>query len=309
MQMARRENPQTLAKALGWFSVALGLAEVTAPRTVARLIGLNGGSPSDIPLLRGFGLRELAAGVGILSRPQQSLWLWSRVAGDALDLAYLGNAYKRRGVQRDRLTSAVAAVAAVTALDILAGSRKHAETNGATEREPAQVERQAVVTVNRPPADVYRFWRRLENLPLFMSHLQSVEERDDRRSHWVVSTLGTTVEWDAEITEDAVDERIAWRAVENADVPNEGTVTFRPAPGGRGTEIRVETRFEPPAGKIAEVFAKLLGADPARTMEQDLRRLKQVLEAGEIATTVGQPSGTRSLVGSGLRRLEERAQS
>ena len=309
MRIERSESTERLAKALGWFSLALGLAEVTAPKTVARAIGLNGGSAGDIPLLRGFGLRELAAGVGILSRPRQAGWLWSRVAGDAMDLAYLGSAYNRRGVRRDLLTTAVAAVAAVTALDIVAGRRTRAAATGARETAEADIERTAIVSVNRQPADVYRFWRRLENLPLFMHHLQSVEERDERRSHWVVSTLGTTVEWDAEIVEDVVDERISWRAVESADVPNEGTVTFAPAPGGRGTEIRIDMRFDPPAGKIAEVFAKLLGADPARTMQQDLRRLKQVLETGEIATTVGQPSGTRSLVGSGLRRLEERAQS
>jgi uncharacterized membrane protein len=226
-----------------------------------------------------------------------------------MDLAYLATIYGRRGIRRDRLTTAVAAVAAVTALDVIAGRRTRKAANGTQATAREETNRTAIITVNRPPADVYRFWRRLENLPIFMPHLQSVEERDDRRSHWVVSTLGTTVEWDAEITDDVVDERISWRAVENADVPNEGTVTFTPAPGGRGTEIRVDVCYTPPAGKIADVFAKLLGADPARTMQQDLRRLKQVLEAGEIATTVGQPSGSRSLVGSGLRRLEEGAQS
>jgi uncharacterized membrane protein len=307
MERVGTRTGEQLAFALGWFGIGLGLAEMAAPKTVARLIGVdgNGGSRTDA-VLRGFGVREIASGLGILRSRQPSAWLWSRVAGDVMDLAFLGSRFGERRGTAGRLSTATAAVAAVTVLDVLA-SRRAAKT--AASAAPAQATRTAAITVNRSPQDVYGYWRRLENLPRFMPHLQSVVETGPQTSHWVVTALGTTVEWDAEITEDVPGERIAWRAVENADVPNEGHVTFGAAPGGHGTEVRVSMSYEPPAGKIGAVFAKILGTDPGQRLRGDLRRLKQLLETGEIPTTEGQPSGRRSMVGKTLELVEHGSQS
>ncbi len=294
-----------LATALGVFSVGLGLAEVAAPQVVARLIGVRENTRRSQAMLRGFGVRELAAGIGILGSTKPGPWLWSRVAGDLMDLAFLGTRYQEPFVERRRLTAATAAVAAVTALDVLA-SRRRTSTNGAAATSPT---REGFITINRSPADVYAFWRKLENLPRFMRHLASVQETGPRTSHWVIEAGGTTVEWDAEIVDDVPGSRLSWRAIEHADVPNEGTVVFAPAPGNRGTEVHVTMTYEPPAGALGATVAKALGHDPEQLLPGELRRLKQLLETGEMPTTAGQPHGKRSLLGKALEPLELGSQS
>ena len=148
------------------------------------------------------------------------------------------------------------------------------------------------VTVNRPASELYAFWRNFENLPRFMKHLESVTVLDDRRSHWVdKAPAGKQVEWDAEIINEVPNELIAWRSVEGADVPNSGSVRFTDLGNGRGAEVRVNLEYKPPAGKIGMVVAKLFHEEPNQQVEEDLRRFKNVMEAGEIPTTDGQPSG------------------
>src|SRR5262249_43303222 len=130
------------------------------------------------------------------------------------------------------------------------------------------------------------------NLPRFMKHLESVQVKGERRSRWMAKApAGTRVEWDAEITEDRPNELIAWRSLEGADVDNSGSVRFERAPCGRGAVVRVEMRYSPPAGVIGAGVAKLFGEDPEWQVKDDLRRFKQVMEAGEIITTEGQPAG------------------
>ena len=147
------------------------------------------------------------------------------------------------------------------------------------------------VTITRPRQEVYAFWRKLENLPRFMRHLDSVTETDAKRSDWQAKApAGRTVSWSAEITEEVIDERIAWKSLEGADVPNEGIVRFEDAVGGRGTVVRVELSYSPPAGALGAFFAKLLGEEPKGQIADDLRRLRSILEAGEVPTTDGQPS-------------------
>lgn len=148
------------------------------------------------------------------------------------------------------------------------------------------------VTINRSPEELYRFWRQLENLPQFMEHLESVAVVDGNRSHWVAKApLGQTVEWDAEIHNERENELIAWRSLEGSQVETAGSVHFTPAPGDRGTEVRVNLKYNPPAGPIGIALAKILGAAPDQQIRADLRRLKQIMETGEIPTTAGQPSG------------------
>ncbi len=133
------------------------------------------------------------------------------------------------------------------------------------------------VTINRPVAEVYRFWRGFENLPRFMSHLVEVKDHGGNRSHWVAKgPLGLRVEWDAEIVTDTPNEVIAWKSVGNADVDTAGSVHFREA--GGGTEVRVSLKYDPPGGKLGAAAARLFGEAPEQQVVEDLRRLKELLE-------------------------------
>ena len=137
------------------------------------------------------------------------------------------------------------------------------------------------IVLNRPRHEVYEFWRDLENLPRFMDHLESVTVLDERRSHWVAKgPVGSKVEWDAVIHNEIPNELIAWRSLEGAEVDNAGSVHFTPTETG-DTEVRVVLRYDPPAGRAGAAIARLFGEEPSRQVAEDLRRLKQVVEAGE----------------------------
>lgn len=268
-----------MARALGWFSIGLGVAEVVAPRGVARLIGLAD-TGDRRRWLRAFGVREIASGAGILGGRRQAGWLWSRVLGDAMDLGALGRTMRERGGDRARLASATAAVAGVTALDVFASGR-------ATRRARRPIRVQKSITIDRPAADLYERWRDLTKLPGIMRHLESVEPTGERRSHWrAKGPAGTSIEWDAETIEDQP-RRIAWRSVDDATVPNRGAVEFEDAPDGRGTILRVDLQYDPPGGAVGAAVAKLFGEEPSHQIADDLRRFKQLVETGEIATGEG----------------------
>lgn len=137
------------------------------------------------------------------------------------------------------------------------------------------------VRINAAPEAVYAFWRKLDNLPRFMDHLQSVEVRDDKRSHWTTKgPAGMTVEWEAEIINEIPNELIGWRSVEDSQIDNAGSVHFSPAGDGRSTEVRVILRYDPPAGIVGAKVSKILGEDPGHQIEADLQRLKSLLETG-----------------------------
>lgn len=164
--------------------------------------------------------------------------------------------------------------------------------------EPGPLQVEQTMLINRPAAQIYEFWRNFENLPQFMKHLEAVRVLDDAHSHWVASgPAGSTVEWDAEITEDRPNELIAWRSLPGAQVDSAGTVRFEPATGGRGTLVRVSFSYNPPAGMVGAAVASLFGEAPDQQVAGDLRRLRNVLEAGELPTTEGQPAGRRSALG------------
>jgi uncharacterized membrane protein len=142
------------------------------------------------------------------------------------------------------------------------------------------------VRVSRPPEELYRFWRNLENLPRFMDHLQAVHVLDDRRSHWVArGPAGSRVEWDAVVHNEIPGELLAWRSLPGSEVDHAGSVHFDPA--GEGTAVRVLLRYDPPAGKLGAAMARLFGEDPDTQVADDLRRLKQLMEAGETTSLPG----------------------
>jgi uncharacterized membrane protein len=273
---------QRLANGLGWFSIGLGVAEIAAPGKLAELIGLRDKERSRT-LLRIYGLREIAAGIGILSQTRQSGWLWGRVAGDVVDLASLGSALGARNVDRTRVVTASAAVLGVTALDVLCAqglTRTSGEERTAREY-PVRVTK--TIIIGRSPEEVYQCWHDFSNLPSFMKHLESVHVLGDKRSHWKVQTAaGKTVEWDAEIMEDEPNARISWRTLESSDLHHSGSVRFERAPGGRGTLVKVELQYSPPGGAVSANIAKLFGAEPGQHIAEGLRALKQVMETGEV---------------------------
>lgn len=150
------------------------------------------------------------------------------------------------------------------------------------------------VTINAPPDRIYAFWRNFENLPRFMHNLEAVHVRDSKRSHWVAKgPAGTKVDWEAEIINEVPNELIGWRSVDGSQIDNAGSVHFTPAAGNRGTEVKVVLRYDPPAGKVGATVSRILGEDPAANVQEDLRRLKMLIETGEIATTEGQSTGRK----------------
>ena len=275
------EDPERFARRLGWLSIGIGLAQIAAPRGVARMIGVDDDETNRNTMFA-IGVREIASGVGILMRDRPAGPVWGRVGGDIMDLALLGRALQSDQSRKNRVAAATAVVAGVTVLDVMAGQALSRGPGGRIPLSPRGIEVRRAITIARPPDEVYRFWRNFENLPRFMAHLERVTVIDERRSRWIArAPAGASVEWEAEITEDSPGELIAWRAVQHAQVPNHGQVRFVRSPDG-GTEVHVDLRYEPPGGKLGAAIAKLFGEEPAQQVAGDLRRFKQVMELGEV---------------------------
>ena len=281
----RGTGGESTADFLGYFSLGLGLAEVLAPDVIARVVGVDEPDGRTRTTVRLMGLREIGHGVAILSNQQPARSVWARVAGDVLDLALLGRVLANPDNHRERTVFGIANVLAVAALDVVTSrqlSRQpRTEVNAAADAGIVHTRRS--ITVWRPVEEVYAFWRNLENLPRFMRHLESVTVLGDRRSRWrAKAPAGRTVEWDAETIDDRENELIAWRSLPDADVYNAGTVRFMPAPGKRGTEVRVDLEYRPPLGKLGSKVAMLFREEPGQQVQDDLRHFKQVMETGEI---------------------------
>lgn len=153
----------------------------------------------------------------------------------------------------------------------------------------------AAITVRRDRSELYAFWRDVENFPRFMAHVADVRSTGPGRTHWSVrGPLHTSVGWNAQITDEVPGERIAWRSLDGAAIRTAGTVRFVDAPGDRGTEIHVELRYSAPGGTAGVLLARLLGEEPRIQLADDLRRLKQLVETGEIARSEGAPEGQLS---------------
>lgn len=281
-----------IARGLGWFSIGLGLAEILMPGRLSRFIGVKE-DDDNLALLRFYGFREIGAGIGILSQPQEPMWLWSRVAGDVVDLSSLLKAMNSEENDNGRLLGALLAVAGVTALDIYCAEQVSAagsaEGRGMLARlSGRRMSAQATesILINREPDEVYRYWHNYEQLPSFMKYIDSVTLTGDGRSHWVAKGPGgVDLEWDAETTEERPGQFLSWRSLPGADVHHAGSVRFEKATGGRGTLLRVEMQYAPPGGRISAKLAELVGQDPGAQIKEDLRRLKQVIETGEVVAS------------------------
>ncbi len=245
------------------------MATTTAPTQTNRLRPQqqpSGGAPAGAP-----SAGEADRWVSLLAGGALALFGLAKGSVGGLGLALLGGALAYRGAAgRPGVLSAL----------------------GVRPEGAAGVQVEETVTMQRSPEDLYRYWRNFENLPRFMFYLDSVRTTGGNRSHWVArGPLDFRVEWDAEVTEDRPNERIAWRSLPGSAVETEGSVQFATAPGNRGTRVKVVMRYNPPAGKVGDLVARLFGRSGEQEAREDLRRFKRLLETGEIPTTRGQPSG------------------
>lgn len=213
---------------------------------------------------------SLAAGTAL------TLYGLSRRRPGGLVLAIFGGLLIRRGARGH--------CDIYEALDLNTASTSSDTRRALSGKAGSHVEEATIV--NRPAAELYRFWRSLENLPRFMQHLESVEVISETLSRWRArGPGGAIVEWNAEIINEVPNRLIAWRSLEGSDVISAGSVHFDDAGNGRGTRIRVRLQYSPPGGKIGAAVVRLLGRDAATEIREDLRQFKQVLDAGEAATT------------------------
>ncbi len=141
------------------------------------------------------------------------------------------------------------------------------------------------VTINRPAQELYDFWRNPANLLQVLENLVSIEVLDTHRSLWTVKAPGgNEVSWESVVTKEETGREIYWQSAEGADVANSGRITFTDA-GDRGTVVRAVIAYSPPGGTIGRTIAKLLQREPRLQTRRDLHRFKQLMEAGEIATS------------------------
>jgi uncharacterized membrane protein len=265
---AEPDGIDRMSRAIGWAGVGLGAIELLAPRRAGQLAGLPAGMTTTA-LERVVGLGNLVTGLGILGRPRRAVPMWLRVGNDVLGLALLALAGRRGGW---RSSAALAIAGGALAVDAYAA---RAVTRAQESSAPQPI---YSVTIARSPAEVYGFFRKLENLPRFMDYLESVTELGGT-SHWIARAPGGTVAWDAEIIEDVEGERIAWRTLAGSPFSHHGEVTFAVAPGGAGTEVRVTMELAVPGVAPSAVLARMITKPQ---IKGDLRRLKQVLETGEV---------------------------
>ena len=210
----RDGNLERIATGLGWFSIGLGAAEMFSPGILSRIIGVRN-KTANRALLRFYGARELAAGIGILTQRKPAGWLWARVAGDMVDLSTLGLAFASSRTSKPKLIASTAAVAGVTALDVYCGQQMNRKTGwGGTTRE-GNVRASRSVIIDRSPEEVYRFWRDLSNVPKFMTRLESVESTGERTSRWTAKGPGgRSIHWESEIVDDQPNSFFSWRSVQ-----------------------------------------------------------------------------------------------
>jgi uncharacterized membrane protein len=210
-----------------------------------------------------------------------------------------GGALAAWGVKRlvDRRSAASIGMTAAAGLLVYKGIRSY---NGARRR--ANLE--ATFTINKPADELYRYWRNFDNLPRFMQHLKSVQASGNRLHFVARGPLGAKLSWDAEITDEKENEWIVWRSLADSPLRHNGSVHFRLAPGNRGTVITVAIQYQAASSGVGRILLDLLGTLPERQLREELRHFKQLMEAGEIPTTEGQPSGRRAAVVSLLQKVK-----
>ncbi|NUB25665.1 cyclase [Azospirillum brasilense] len=173
----------------------------------------------------------------------------------------------------------------------------------ALRREPTTT--QANVPIAVPAEKLFRHWRNVRHLAALFPHLDAVEILSDTESRWKAhGPGGVPVVWNSRLDKVRENELITWHTLEGADLPHRGTVLFRPAPGGRGTEVSLTLAYHPPGGTGGNAVSRLFGAAPEQQAREALRRLKRIMEVGELPTIKGQPSGRAERGGADARLRE-----
>jgi len=205
----------------------------------------------------------------------------------------------------ERSVTLIAFIAAVAAVDVAVSLRKPTRARISSPAHAYELLEQSVI-VDKPPSECYAYWRDLGNLPRFMPLLKTVKDLGSGRSHWVLNgPAGVRLEWEAQITREEPGRLIGWRSLPNSHLAHAGVVRFEPAPGDRGTLVRIVAHYQPLMTTAGKRFARFLHSNPDAWVREDLRRFKQLMETGEVATTEGQPSGPRSLVGRTLHNWSQ----
>ena len=287
-----RANPERFARGLGYFSIGLGLAEFAATQKFAESIGIADVSRG---VLRAMGIREIANGAGILAAPREPRWMWSRVAGDAIDFTLLLLALVSPRANRKRLTGALGAVAGLMFLDAVCARQLPRKPYRLVSRKWLSGGRglrvQKSIAINSSPAELYRFCREPSNLGRIATSVQSVTEDGGRQLRWLITGSGERqVELVTQIVEDRPNELISWRSLNSAPTGHSGSIRFSRGPDDRGTIVRVEILRRPSTPGITGSL-RILASQADFHLSEALRRLKALMEAGEIPTTRGQPSG------------------
>ena len=289
-------SPLATARRLGQLSLALGLAEVVAPRAIARALGTR-----ERPLLvrTAYGSREIVAGVGLLASDAPRRWVWARVAGDALDLATLAAALGAPKARRGPILLAAASVAAVTALDVRTALALDAQQDdggsswaGATETGASEAAHQieASVCVDRPPAEVYRAWRDpLTVARMVEPYLEADAQSPDVARLRLRGPAGQAARWSWDVPEerapaDGAGGFMRFRTLEGATVRSEGTATLKPTSDGRATHLTLHAQFQTPLGATADEVWSLGGTVPQAAAQDVLGRFKSLVESGQAPT-------------------------
>ena len=313
------EQAEQLATALGWFSIALGVSELTAPRALARMAGLP---ESSVPVVRALGARRFGHGISVLAAPDRQEPVWSRVVGDAVDLAVLFSALRSDESDEGRISGAIAAIAGVTAVDVFCATRlgqrrqegrgwqgsgwqSGAQGDNRNDWMQRGVRVEQATTINKSIDEVYAFWRELRELPALHAspRIRAAALRPSRagarRGQPACRSNGKP-----RSLEEREHEWIAWRSLEGADVENSGSVRFQRAPGARGTEVRVQLQYRASGRKARQGIAWLFGEEPSQQIHEDLRRVKTAARDGRDPA-VGRP---RPVARGSARRRSTRNQ-
>lgn len=199
-------------------------------------------------------------------------------AGGAL-LAYYGQ--KKKGTLGKVLTFAGSSL-------LMRGASGYCPANHAIGRDSARKQAQAIdvttsLTINQPRSYVYSYWRKLETLPRFMKHLEQVQPIDATHSYWTARAPGgLNVEWEAEITQEEKNERLAWQSMPEADINNTGEMQFSDAPDGEGTVVEAYISYRAPEGDLGSNVAELLNPGLKKMVKEDLKRFKSHMEDREL---------------------------
>jgi uncharacterized membrane protein len=279
-------NAPSLARALGWTSLAIGGAELIATSSLRSFLGA--GNPSVIRL---FGIRECVSGVAVLALPDPTPAIASRIAGDALDIASLVATLRRPEARQANVTLALANVLTITALDVWALVGLRAGKNGGAS---GTIQTRKSITIGRPADELHRLWTDPETFPRLGGPDATIKVSGPDEHQWEVELgRGHSVSWTTRTLVDEPGQRVVWSTAEHDPIQVRGETLFRPAPAGWGTEVTLVLDVTPPHGIGG--LANRMGGFAARLGGiQLLHRFKSLAETGEVPTIVGQPAARDS---------------